>query len=261
MNTPLPSRPHPSPGNSIRALATELRPLCRSVSGPGTRRILDIIDREIGLIRTEVPSGSPALDWLVPPEWSVSEAWIRDGDGTTVADLADGTLGVVDRSPAVRGRIPLSELRSPCLHAARPAWRGSPAGAAFGGGGWGVCMRHRDFERMAEGLYEVLIASEDRPGRMSYGEHLIRGRTGREFLLSAHGRPLAALPTTTLPPSRSWWSWRGPCPAAPCGIRTGSCSGRRGSAPSPGWRGTRRRRGASITGSSSPASAAGCRAT
>ena len=50
-------------------------------------------------------------------------------------------------------------------------------------------MRHRDFERMADGGYEVLIASEDRPGRMSYGEHLIRGRTGREFLLSAHVGP------------------------------------------------------------------------
>ena len=102
----------PSPGDSIHALATELRPLCRSVSGPGTRRILDVIDREIGLIRTEVPSGSPALDWLVPPEWSVSEAWIRDDGGTTVADLADGTPSVVDRSPAVRGRMPLSELRA-----------------------------------------------------------------------------------------------------------------------------------------------------
>ena len=111
MNTPLPSRPHASPGDSIRALATELHPLCRGGSGPGVRRILDVIDREIGLIRTDVPSGSPALDWSVPPEWSVGEAWIRGGDGMTVADLAEGTLQVVDRSSAVRGRFTLSELR------------------------------------------------------------------------------------------------------------------------------------------------------
>ena len=133
MNTPLPSRPHPLPGDSIHALATELRPLCRSVSGPGTRRILDIIDREIGLIRTEVPSGSPALDWLVPPEWSVSEAWIRDGGGTTVADLADGTLQVVDRSPAVRGRLPLSELRAAMSSPCPTSPAGSPAGPPSAG--------------------------------------------------------------------------------------------------------------------------------
>ena len=189
MNTPLPSRPHPLPGDSIHALATELRPLCRSVSGPGTRRILDIIDREIGLIRTEVPSGSPALDWLVPPEWSVSEAWIRDQTaGRPSPTWRTAPSRSWTAAPRYGGgcRFRSSEpMSSPCPTS--PA--GIPCRAAFGGGGWGVCMRHRDFERMAEGLYEVLIASEDRPGRMSYGEHLIRGRTGREFLLSAHVGP------------------------------------------------------------------------
>ena len=47
-------------------------------------------------------------------------------------------------------------------------------------------MRHRDVERLADTTYEVRIASEHRIGHMCYGEHVIPGRTGREFLLSAH---------------------------------------------------------------------------
>ena len=71
-------------GEAIYALAAELYPICRSVAGPGVRQSLDILDREIGLIRTEVPSDSRVLDWTVPREWRLGEAWIKDPDGRVI---------------------------------------------------------------------------------------------------------------------------------------------------------------------------------
>jgi aminopeptidase-like protein len=167
------------------ALASELFPICRSLAGPGNRRTLDIIGREIKLSRTEVPSGAEALDWTVPREWSIGEAWIKDQAGRLVLDLAESNLHVVNYSVPVRRKVPLSVLREHVFTLPEQPDR-IPYRTSYYSEFWGFCMRHRDFQRLEEGFYEVCIASEHRVGSMSYGEHVIRGRSEREFLLTAH---------------------------------------------------------------------------
>jgi aminopeptidase-like protein len=172
-------------GAEIYALAAELYPICRSLAGPGVRQTLAIIDREIGLTLTEVPTGTPALDWTVPREWSVREAWIRDPSGRTVLDFADCNLHVLNYSVPVRRRMTLAELR-PFVFTLPDMPDRIPYRTSYYAERWGFCMAHADFERLAEGEYEVCIDAEHLPGHLCYGEHVIPGRTDREFLLSAH---------------------------------------------------------------------------
>lgn len=172
-------------GASIHALATELYPICRSLAGPGVRDTLDIIAREIGLVRTEVPSGTPVLDWTTPREWFVREAWIRDAEGRTIVDFAEHNLHVLNYSTAVRARLPLAALRQHVFTLPdQPDL--IPYRTSYYAERWGFCMRDWDLQRLEEGEYEVLIDAVHRDGHMSYGEHVIHGRTEREFLLSAH---------------------------------------------------------------------------
>jgi aminopeptidase-like protein len=175
----------PALGATIYALAAELYPICRSLAGPGVRQTLDILDREIGLTRTEVPSGTPALDWSTPREWSVREAWIKDPDGRIVLDFADCNLHVVNYSTSVHRHLPLDELRGHIFTLPDAPDR-IPYRTSYYADHWGFCMRHDEFERLGDGNYEVHIDAEHRNGHMSYGEHVIRGWTQREFLLSAH---------------------------------------------------------------------------
>jgi aminopeptidase-like protein len=172
-------------GTEIYALAAELYPICRSLAGPGVRQTLAIIDREIGLEVTEVPTGTPALDWTVPREWVVREAWIKDPSGRTVLDFADCNLHVLNYSVSVRRRMPLAELR-PFIFTLPDMPDRIPYRTSYYAERWGFCMAHADFERLPEGEYEVCIDAEHRPGHLCYGEHVIPGRTDREFLLSAH---------------------------------------------------------------------------
>lgn len=172
-------------GAAMHALASELYPICRSLAGPGNRQTLDIIDREIGLVRSEVPTGTPALDWSVPREWSCTEAWIRDPAGRTVVDFADSNLHVLNYSVPVRARLSLAELR-PHLFSLPDQPDVVPYRTSYYADAWGFCLRHRDLERLSEGDYEVCITAEHRNGALSYGEHVIPGRSDREMLLSAH---------------------------------------------------------------------------
>ena len=61
-------------GEELYKLVAELYPICRSITGDGVRRTLEILEREIPLEVHEVPTGTQVLDWTVPREWNIRDA-------------------------------------------------------------------------------------------------------------------------------------------------------------------------------------------
>ena len=53
----------------MHELVAELYPLCRSITGDGVRRTLEIVAEYLSLRTHEVPTGTQVLDWTVPQEW------------------------------------------------------------------------------------------------------------------------------------------------------------------------------------------------
>src|SRR5436305_14987988 len=76
-------------GGRMYALVEELYPICRSITGDGVRDTLARIERQLPapMIRTEVPTGTAVLDWTVPREWNIRDAWIADAGGARVVDF------------------------------------------------------------------------------------------------------------------------------------------------------------------------------
>ena len=150
-------------GTEMQALVAELYPICRSITGNGVRETLRILGRLVPLQVTEVPSGTPVLDWTVPDEWNIREAWIADATGRRVVDFADSNLHVVSYSPPIHGRMSLERLR-PHLHALpeHPDW--IPYRTSYYEREWGFCLRQRQLDTMADGDYEVHIDSSLEPG-------------------------------------------------------------------------------------------------
>ena len=50
----------------MHSFIADLFPICRSITGEGLRETIRRIGRRIPLDVSEVPSGTPVLDWIVP---------------------------------------------------------------------------------------------------------------------------------------------------------------------------------------------------
>jgi len=172
-------------GEEMMRLIAKLYPICRSITGNGIRESLRIIGNIIPLDIHEVPSGTPVFDWMVPPEWNIREAWIKDSQGNRIVDFRNSNLHVVNYSLPVHAKLSLAELR-PHLFSLpeNPDW--IPYRTSYYRETWGFCLSHRQLEQLRDDEYEVYIDSTLADGSLTYGELFLPGETQSEMLLSCH---------------------------------------------------------------------------
>ncbi len=172
-------------GEEIHALISELYPICRSITGDGLRESLRRIGRGLPLTIHEVPSGTRVFDWVVPREWNIRGAFLKDPSGETVVDFRDSNLHVLNYSVPIRGKLPLSELKEH-LFTLPDQPDLIPYRTSYYRENWGFCLSHRRCSTLREGEYEVSIDSRLEDGHLTYGELFIPGRSEEEFLVSCH---------------------------------------------------------------------------
>ena len=172
-------------GRAMHALAAELYPICRSITGNGLRQTLGIVAKHIPLELHEVPSGTRLFDWTVPREWNIRDAWIKNDRGEKIVSLADSNLHVVNYSSPIHRRMTLAELR-PRLFTLpeHPDW--IPYRYSHWEESWGFCLTRRQLESLPEGEYEICIDSTLSDGHLTYGECFLPGQTSDEVLISSH---------------------------------------------------------------------------
>jgi aminopeptidase-like protein len=172
-------------GEELYKLVAELYPICRSITGDGVRATLEIVDREIGLEVHEVPTGTQVLDWTVPREWNVRDAWVANAAGERVIDFQASNLHLVSYSVPVRATMPLAELKGHLFTLPdHPDW--VPYRTSYYAERWGFCASQRLVDSLPEGDYEVCVDTTLADGHLTYGEHLVEGETADEVLVSCH---------------------------------------------------------------------------
>lgn len=173
-------------GNKMYALAAELFPLCRSITGDGTRATLKRIQQEIPQMKVyEVPSGTKVFDWTVPREWKIEEAYIEDSNGNIIIDFKNNNLHVVGYSIPVDKWISREELDKHLYSLPdHPDW--IPYVTSYYKERWGFCMTHNMRQSLKDGNYHVVIKSKLFDGSLSYGELLIPGNSEKEIFLSTY---------------------------------------------------------------------------
>ncbi len=174
-----------SDGQAMHDVASELFPICRSITGDGVRRTLQILQRHVPLTVHEVPTGTRAFDWTVPQEWNIRDAYLLDEAGQKVLDFRENNLHVVSYSVPVDTRLTLSELQGH-LHSLPHMPDAIPYVTSYYERRWGFCLTHAQRQALPEGTYRAVIDSELRDGSLTYGELILPGSTSEEVFLSTY---------------------------------------------------------------------------
>lgn len=172
-------------GRQMHEFLRETFPFCRSITGQGVRDTLQAVGRHVPLQLHEVPTGTPVLDWVIPNEWNIRDAWLKDPNGRVIAPFAETNLRVVNYSPPIHRRMPLAELR-PHLYSIPSRPDRVPYKTSYFEPNWGFCLRHDELQTLVDGEYEVFIDSTLAPGSLTYAECFIPGATPHEVLISCH---------------------------------------------------------------------------
>ncbi|HLT97291.1 MAG TPA: DUF4910 domain-containing protein [Acidimicrobiia bacterium] len=163
-----------------------LFPTRRSITGAGNREALTWLHRHVPSLRIEeVPSGTEAFDWTIPPEWKIRGARLTGPDGEVVVDLEHSPLHVVGYSEGVDTELDLEELL-PHLHSLPERPDAIPYRTSYYQRTWGFCLPHSRLMALRPGRYHAWIDAEhDDGGSLSYGEAVVGSGTA-DVILSAH---------------------------------------------------------------------------
>ncbi|HEX2721384.1 MAG TPA: DUF4910 domain-containing protein [Gemmatimonadaceae bacterium] len=173
-------------GTEMHSWASDLFPICRSLTGNGVRETLRYLKELVPAMTIhEVKSGTQAFDWTVPDEWNIRSAYIEDERGNRIVDFARSNLHVIGYSTPVDEWLTLAELQ-PHLHSLPEQPEAIPYITSYYVRRWGFCLSDAQRESLREGRYHVVIDSTLEPGSLTYGEVLIPGREKKEIFLSTY---------------------------------------------------------------------------
>lgn len=169
----------------MHSLIARAYPICRSITGDGYRKTMDLISEQIPLKVHEVATGTKVFDWTVPKEWNVRDAYVKDQNGRRVIDFQKSNLHVLNYSVPIHAKLSLQSLKEHLFSdPEKPHW--IPYRTSYYKEKWGFCLSHDDLQTLAKGEYDVCIDSSLTDGSLTYGEYYLQGETTDEVLISTH---------------------------------------------------------------------------
>lgn len=172
-------------GDKMYDLITRLFPICRSITGDGYRQTMRILQDYIPLVMHEVPSGTQVFDWLVPKEWNINDAYLKNAAGEKVIDFQQSNLHVLNYSVPINQMVSWSELQTHLYTLPdHPDW--IPYKTSYYKPNWGFCLSHNHLLTLPENDYHVVIDATLKEGSLTYGEVYLPGLVMDEVLISCH---------------------------------------------------------------------------
>jgi len=174
-------------GSSIYSFIQELFPLSRSITGDGVRKTLSIIQSShlADLKLHEIATGTNVEDWIVPEEWNIFDAYIKDKNDHKVIDFNDSNLHVVGYSEAVNKEISNSELQGK-LFSLPELPEAIPYVTSYYQKTWGFCLSQNQREKLTDDSYHVYIDSKFHKGSLTYADLVIAGQSDDEIFISTY---------------------------------------------------------------------------
>ena len=164
----------------------------RSITGRGTYNTLKIFAKEFDNFKIrQFKSGNKVFDWVVPSEWNIDDAFVKDKYKNKIINFYNSNLHVIGYSTKVNRYLKKNELLKR-LHSLKNYKNAIPYITSYYKKYWGFCVSENQKELIkkkynSEDLFEVKINSSfNKKGKMHYGEFFIKGNSKKEILISTY---------------------------------------------------------------------------
>jgi aminopeptidase-like protein len=173
-------------GDEMYAWAEDLFPICRSLTGSGVRDTLSYLKNLLPTLNMhEIKTGENVLDWQVPLEWDIKDAYIENEKGKKIIDFNTSNLHVVGYSEPIDTILDLAELQKH-LHSLPSLPNAIPYITSYYSRNWGFCLSHEQRLALEDTKYHAVIDSELKDGVLNYSDLVIKGQSSKEVLLSTY---------------------------------------------------------------------------
>jgi aminopeptidase-like protein len=165
-----------------------LFPITRSITGNGNRETLKILQELVPLEIKEYSSGLSVYDWVIPDEWKIRDAWIKDMEGNKLIDFQQCNIHLMSYSEPISGTFSFDELE-PHLYYHETLPDAVPYRTTYYKKDWGFCVTQKQYKKLQEmdGKLTILIDSSfDPDGGLTIGELLVPGESDQEILISTY---------------------------------------------------------------------------
>ncbi len=166
--------------------ARELFPLCRSITGNGTRKTLNYfkkINPEFKILNFK--SGTKIFDWKIPLEWNIRDAYIEHESGKKFAEFSKSNLHVVGYSTPINKKISKKELLKK-IYTQKDQPNSIPYVTSYYKRRWGFCLSEKDKRKLPLGNYRVFIDSDFKKGNLQISHALLKGQSKKEIFFSSY---------------------------------------------------------------------------
>tara|TARA_B100001094_G_C18139977_1_gene777268 strand:+ start:285 stop:1667 length:1383 start_codon:yes stop_codon:yes gene_type:complete len=163
----------------------KLWPLNRSLTGNDVRKTHKILSEIIPLKTYEIKSGTKVNDWIVPKEWNVKSATLKDSLGNNILDFKENNLHLMGYSIPFKKKLKKKDLLKN-LHYLKDMPKAIPYKTSYYKKKWGLCLNFEQFRKLKDKYYFVDIDTEFKNGSMTMSEYYLPGKVKKEILIHTY---------------------------------------------------------------------------
>ncbi len=158
----------------------------RSITGKGFTDSLNILGELIDLNLIKVKSNTNVLNWTIPDEWNVKDAYVINPDGKKIMDFKKNNLHLVGYSKPINKVISLENLKKK-IYTLKKMPNAIPYVTSYYKRDWGFCIEYNKFKKLKKGDYKVVIKSSfNKNGHLVYNDTILPGKSKKQILLTSY---------------------------------------------------------------------------
>ena len=174
-------------GTIIYRWAKDLFPIHRTITGEGVRKTLKYFKKRYPKLKIhKIATGTKIFDWVIPKEWIIKDAYVKNKSGKKIIDYKKNNLHVVGYSKPINKIVNFKELNQHLFSIPKQK-NAIPYITSYYKKIWGFCIQDKIRKKLNQkDNFKVCIESSFKKGYLNYGEVYLKGKSKKEIVFSTN---------------------------------------------------------------------------